>query len=120
MALLDDFKGRFPEFPEDVADTYVPPLDGVWQFYYGGNYDVPREREAALNLVAHLALMDAQTAKKPNATGYRQASSKSVGSVSVSYTAGADGTMSDGFYSLTRYGQRFLMLSRHRVGPAFV
>ena len=120
MALLDDFKGRFPEFPEDVADTYVPPLDGVWQFYYGGDYDVPRDREAILNLVAHLALMDSGTASDTTAGGYRQATSQSVGSVSVSYSTGADETATDAFYMATRYGQRFLMLRRYSVGAFFV
>lgn len=120
MALLDDFKGRFPEFPDDVADTYVPPLDDVWQFYYGGDYDVPRDREAVLNLVAHLALMDSGTASTTGAAGYRQTTSKSVGSVSVGYGTGSDETQSDSFYMATRYGQRFLILTRNRVGAAFV
>lgn len=120
MALLDDFKGRFPEFPEDVADTFVPPLDGVWQFYYGGDYDVPRDREAILNLAAHLALMDSGTASNTGAAGYRQSTSKSVGSVSVSYATGSDETATDSFYMATRYGQRFLMLRRYNAGAMFV
>lgn len=118
MALIDDFKERFPEFDPAVVDQLFPPLEATWQCYYGGSIDVPCEKEAILQMLAHLMVMEIG-ASDGNSSAVKDVASKSVGSVSVSY-----GNMqpSDGhaFWATTRYGQRFWHLISNSIGPQFV
>lgn len=116
MAILDDFKARFPEFDAATADQYVPILEDVWPCYYGGNYE-DCGKEIVLNLLAHLI-----TQETSGDSGQLQAvQSQSVGDVSVSY---APGTASGGHrydhFRATKYGARYLMLTQHRRGALWV
>ena len=116
MALLADFKARFPAFDTTVADTWVPILENVYTDYYNREY-VPVYQEPILNLIAHLITMETTG----GAAGVQQVASKSVGSVSVSYQAGAQSqSANDVFFNATKYGQRFLQLIRHDRGGVAV
>lgn len=112
MALIDDFKARFPEFNTGDVDTYIPILSDVWPHYYGFEYNEDR-KEIILNLVAHLLTAELDTAQE----SVRLTQSESVGSVSVSYAAQTHkGGVSYDFFNTTKYGQRFLMMTAKRYG----
>lgn len=116
MALIDDFKQRFPEFDGGVVDQYFPVVEPVYPCYFGGDVNVPCDKEAALNLIAHLITVNSA----PTATAKRAAASKSVGSVSVSYGTSSDTRANADFFNTTRYGQQFLTLTQHNIGGFFV
>ena len=112
--LIDDFKTRFPEFGESVVDTRLPNLESVWPCYYGGKYK-GCEKEIVLNLLAHLLVVETRS---KNAT-MRKVQSKSAGRASVSYAArSVDST--EEFFSTTKYGQRFWLLTGQNAGGFFV
>lgn len=117
MALIDDFKARFPEFDEATVDQYIPILEDVWPCYYGGQYDDQCGKEIVLNLVAHLLV-----AETKSGTGSpKSEQSKSVGSVSISYSQGyAPASERDAWLKTTRYGARYMWLTSSRVGGFFV
>lgn len=112
MSLIDDFRGRFPEFQDTVVDRYIPILEPVWPCYYNKPYE-GCNREAILNLVAHLLTVETQGGSASSQT----VSSKSVGSVSTSYVAP---TGSLNMYSATKYGQRFNLLAGAMYGGVAV
>jgi len=116
MALIDDFKARFPEFDCADVDKYIPIIEPVWPYYYGGDYE-DRGIEIILNLVAHMIVVE----KTGNSATVKDEQSKSVGSVSVTYVAGmASSSLRDDWLRSTKYGQRYLMLTRSRMGAVFV
>lgn len=116
MALIDDFKTRFPEFSTAVVDQYFPLVEPIYSCYYGGSLEDPCDKEAILNLLAHLITLNSRT--KPGAL--MQAQSKSVGSVSVSNVASTLGRQGAEFWLTTKYGQQFLMLTQNNIGAHFV
>lgn len=111
MALIDDFKARFPEFETATVDTYLPILEPVWPSYYGVTYSTA-SKEAVLNLIAHLITME--TSGSSGAS--QQVASVSVGSVSESYQAAASVSEGAVFWNSTKYGQRFRRLTQGRYG----
>jgi len=113
MALIDDFKARFPEFEISVIDKYIPILEPVYPFYYSLNYS-DTTKESTLQLLAHLLAIETESMKSDPK---RIISSKSVGSVSVSYEASSQGggELTQWLRS-TKYGQRFLLLTSSRYG----
>ncbi len=116
MALIDDFKSRFPEFSTSVVDTYIPILEDVWPCYYGGVYE-DCGIEIILNLLAHMMTIETSS----GSSNVQTTQSKSVGSVSVSYAQGfASSNMRDDWLRTTKYGLRYLMLTRKRQGAIFV
>jgi hypothetical protein len=116
VALIDDFKARFPEFATATVDTYLPILEPVWPCYYGKEYTACNQ-EAVLNLVAHLLTLET-TAGSASA---QTIASKSVGSVSVSYAAGVTATTElQAFFKSSKYGQRFLLLTSRNYGGVAV
>lgn len=116
MALIDDFKARFPEFATATVDQYLPILEPVWPCYYGRPYE-DCNQEIVLNLVAHLLVQE--TASGSSAAQVVQ--SKSVGSVSVSYAAQAQSnSLQRDWLMSTKYGQRFYMLTQHKHGGVAV
>ena len=84
MAVSDDFKSRFPEFDAVTVDQYIPILEPVWPSYWGGDYAAPSGQEIVLNLLAHLITAEISAGSE----NVKTAQSKSVGSVSVSYSPG--------------------------------
>ena len=113
MSLLSDFKTRFPDIGTVTADKYVGILEPVIPHYYGGAYDGVG-KEITLQLLAHLVTVESARGNGPT----RSETSKSVGSVSVSYeSATASGGALYDFFRTTRYGQQFLLLTRRNIGP---
>lgn len=116
MALIDDFKTRFPEFDTAVVDQFFPIVEPVYPCYFGGDLETPCDKEAALNLIAHLIVLE----DRDKQTSLRTTQSRSAGGVSLSYAASANGRSTSGFFDTTKYGQRFLVLTQHNIGAAFV
>lgn len=115
MALLDDFKARFPAFDEDTADTYVPIMEEARLAYFAEDYSASN-KELVLNLIAHLATVEARASDSPE----QIEASRTVGSVSQSFQSGAMAQPLDEFFTSTRYGQAYLRLLRFRRGAMFV
>jgi len=115
MALIDDFKARFPEFDTAVVDQRLPILESVWPCYYGRPYS-GCNKEIVLNLVAHLLVLQSS----PSAASVKEESSRSVGSVSVSFESRANTSNLSDFFGSTKYGQMFLMLTSTRRRAYFV
>ncbi|MBL1319587.1 MAG: DUF4054 domain-containing protein [Mariprofundaceae bacterium] len=114
MSLTTDFKARFPAFATADVDTYMPIIEPVWSSYYNKDYAV--NKEAALNLIAHLLVLEINAGN----ASVQNEQSKSVGSVSVSYAQSTrTGALTD-FLSSTKYGQRFLLLTAHQFGGVAV
>ena len=113
MSLTTDFKARFPEFTDAIVDAYIPILEPVYPCYFDKDYTVACNKEAILNLVAHLMTLETQS----GAAASQTVGSKSVGSVSVSYVAP---TASLNMYSSTKYGQRFNLLTSAMYGGCAV
>lgn len=116
MALVDDFKARFPnDFSEEIVDQFIPILEPVYPVYFVGDYTVALDKEAILNLLAHLLTLE--TSAGAGAAGASGAvASKSVGSVSVSYAVPSTLSEFKSFFAGTKYGQRFLAVIQGRGG----
>lgn len=116
MSIEDDFKARFPDFPEAAIDSYFDSVLAVWPCYYTGAYDACN-KEIILNLIAHLIIMESN----PKASSIRSVSSRSAGSVSTSYGGVSKQTDLTDFFGFSIYGQRFLFLtSRNKQRAYFV
>jgi hypothetical protein len=117
MAVVDDFKGRFPEFDPATVDQYIPILEPVWLCYWGGRYDEPCGQEIVLNLLAHLITVEISA----GSGNVKTALSKSVGNVSVSYSPGyAPTSERNAWLKTTKYGARYLWLTSRNAGGFFV
>lgn len=126
MALIDDFKARFPTFNTTTVDSIFPLLEPEYPCYFDRTYgDNDCDDAAILMLLAHLFVVETSatyTGTGGNAAAIRSEQSKSVGSVSVSYDAitQSGGGLYD-FFRTTSYGQRFLrMIAKYRGGAVFV
>lgn len=115
MSLISDFKARFPEFSEAVVDQYIPILEPVWSCYFAGSY-TNCNREVVLNLLAHLMVIETNQ----GTGGLKSTNSRSVGSVSESYSSSTTTGKNADFFKTTKYGQRFMMLTKFRSGGVFV
>lgn len=113
MSIQTDFEERFPLIP---WQTWV---ESVWPTYACCMQYNDKNKEAILNLIAHLLTLAGKPGGGSNTA--RNVSSKSVGSVSVSYeaTAGSASELAS-WYNSTGYGQVFWMLTGRRVGARFV
>ena len=117
MAVSTDFKTRFPEFDAVTVDQYIPILEPVWPSYWGGDYAAPCGQEIVLNLLAHLITTEISA----GSDNVKTAQSKSVGSVSVSYSQGyAPTSERNAWLKTTKYGARYLLLTSRRAGGFFV
>jgi len=117
MAVSDDFKSRFPEFDAVTVDQYIPILEPVWPSYWGGDYAAPSGPEIVLNLIAHLITAEISA----GSDNVKTALSKSVGSVSVSYSPGyAPTSERNAWLKTTKYGVRYLWLTSRNSGGFFV
>lgn len=121
MAMVDDFKTRFPEFDSDNVDELFPLIEDDLPLFYGADYgNNDFDDRVLLMLTAHLfALETKSNAGKTGANN--EIASKSTGNVSVSYNLPTDSSSSRLFFSTTAYGQRFLiMIKRNAPGGLFV
>ena len=117
MAVLADFKIRFPEFDPATVDQYIPILESVWPSYWGGDYAAPCGQEIVLNLLAHLITTEISA----GSDNVKTAQSKSVGSVSVSYSQGyAPTSERNAWLKTTKYGARYQLLTSRNAGGFFV
>ena len=120
MALLDEFKTRFAN--DERLDLVVieadwSSLNPQWKCYYGCEFgDNDCGDEAIFNLIAHLWISESST----KATPMKGVDSKSVGSVSVSFSASSDNSERALFFNTSIYGQRFLRITSTRIGGRFV
>lgn len=117
MALIDDFKARFPNLDGSLVDVLVPVYENNYSCYYGGSYDNDCDKEAILLLIAHLVVTDPSYSGDESSS--RAIASQSVGSVSVSFVAGSTGSDWANWLNSTRYGQLFLMATSNNMGPSF-
>ena len=117
MAVLADFKIRFPEFDAVTVDQYIPILEPVWPSYWGGRYDEPCGQEIVLNLLAHLITVEISA----GSDNVKTAQSKSVGNVSISYSQGyAPTSERNAWLKTTKYGARYLWLTSRNAGGFFI
>ena len=117
MAVSADFKIRFPEFDPATVDQYIPILEPVWPYYWGGRYDEPCGQEIVLNLLAHLITIEISACSE----NVKTAQSKSVGNVSISYSQGyAPTSERNAWLKTTKYGARYLWLTSRNAGGFFV
>lgn len=118
MALIDDFKTRFPEFDTTLVDNELPPLVSTYTCWYGGTYGSGTcEDEIILNLLAHLLLV---SAKSSDQSGSQAVASESVGSVSRSFSVPVTANDNYLFFNTTKYGKNYLMLTSKNNGAFFV
>lgn len=115
MALIDDFKVRFPEFLTATVDSYFPVLEEVWPAYYNTTYQAST-KEAVLNLLAHLLVEETRASQGARNT----ISSKSAGGVSTSYAVPQNIGQMQSMFGSTKYGQRFMLLTRRNYGGVAV
>lgn len=108
---------RFPEFDEAVVDRYIPILEPVWPCYWGGAYAGPCGREIVLNLLAHMLSAEITAGSETVKTSQ----SKSVGSVSISYSPGYAPVSERGaWFQGTKYGARYVWLTSRNAGGFFL
>jgi hypothetical protein len=115
--MIDDFKARFPEIATATVDQWFPVVEPIWPCYYGRAYSAPCDKEAILNLIAHLIIVQSTA----GTAAAKSVDSKSVGSVSVSYSGSTQtgGPLYD-FFRTTKYGLMFLQVTASSRGAFFV
>ena len=96
MALIDDFKTRFPEFNPTTVDTAFPAVESDYPVYYGGTET--NNLQEILQLLAHLFEIDTQA-------------NQTTGGIIEE-----DFTDYDSFFKSTKYGQSFLAMIKHGHG----
>jgi len=113
MTIQTDFESRFASAVPAIQ--WQPWIESVWPSYSCLTY-TDGNKEAILNLIAHLLVTEGQ----PGTSAARTAESKSVGSVSVSYGTSSSTSELATFFNSTRYGKRYWLLTGRQVGARFV
>jgi len=118
MSFIADFKAKFPEFDTSKVDDYFATSEDDYQCYFGAIYqeDNGCNDLAILMLQAHLFTIN----NKSGTSSVKDAVSKSVDGVSVSFATPASTNSNDLFFSSTKYGQRYLQLRAFNFGGVFV
>lgn len=117
MTIQTDFEERFAGVVPPIV--WQPWVESVWPSYACCMVYDDKNKEAILNLIAHLLTLAARPGGGSGTA--RNVSSKSVGSVSVSFEATAGGASQlASWYNSTGYGQIYWMLTGRRVGAVFV
>lgn len=114
MALIDDFKARFPQFDDALVDQIFPIIENVWQCYFDAEYEGCCQ-EAILQLLAHLFVIETNTDNGP----ILQKASTTVGSVSESYISESNKSANEIWFGSTKYGQAFLRITENTGNIAF-
>ena len=110
-----DIIDRFPnEDATTITDTF-PLISGAIGCYYGGDFNNACDREPMLLLAMHLIKVEEMSSR----ANLREAASKAVDGVSVSYSIPqSDGS---GFFSTTKYGRMYeQIISIRGIGAVFV
>lgn len=119
MAILDDFKLRFPEFEAKGVDVdgLLPPIIEIVSCLNGWDYTTKCGKEVILNLLAHLLVI----ASSPDYTPIGTVSGVSVGDVSITNSVTtALASRSGEFFNTTKYGRMYLQLISCNIGGVFV
>lgn len=121
MAMIDDFKEKFPMIPTTTVDLYFPLFETNYKCYYGAEYgNNTCDNEAILYLIAHLITTTEQSTLTKAAPNFAVASD-SVDGVTTSFFMGnATVSLNEGFYLSTVYGQIYLQLISKNIGAYFV
>jgi hypothetical protein len=128
MSLQSDFEAKFPsltplnqEIFDSAVDTY-PCIYGAVYCETGCTQVQLCDNQIILYLVAHLYVIDlrAESAGSGGSSPINNVASKSVGDESISFQYGADMSNNALFFSTTRYGQRYLILTQKNLGAVFV
>lgn len=120
--ISEDIIKRFPEIDFDVDGEKFKAVLVQAGCIYGGTYNSSQcVNEILLNLVAHLYLIEIDPQLKSSLT-QSSIASKSVGSVSVTYSTGSTiySGLDESFYEKTPYGRMFLFLTSKKQGAFFV
>jgi len=115
VALIDDFKSRFPEFETSVVDQYFPTLESIWPCYYALPYDGCNQ-EIILNLIAHLLVIQSSAGSAP----VKEESGKTIGSISLNFESRSEKSGLSDFFGSTKYGQMYMHLTSTRRRVYFV
>lgn len=117
MAMIDDFKTKFPMIPTEKVNEYFPMFETTYKCYYGAEYGSNACDDAAiLYLIAHL-ITTTQQSSLTGATPNFAVASESVDGVSTSYFMGNGNTsLNDSFFLSTIYGQIYLQLISKNYG----
>jgi hypothetical protein len=121
MAMIDDFKTKFPMIPDATVDTYFPMFKTNYKCYYGAEYgNNICDDEAILYLIAHLITTTQQSVLIGSTPNFAVAN-ESVDGVSTSYFMGnATVSLNESFFLSTIFGQMYLQLISKNVGACFV
>ncbi len=121
MAMIDDFKAKFPMIPAVTVDEYFPLFEINYKCYYGAEYgNNTCDNEAILYLIAHLIITTQQSVLIGSTPNFAVAS-ESVDGVSTSYFMGnTTVSLNESFYLSTVYGQIYLQLISKNIGAYFV
>lgn len=121
MALIDDFKSKFPNFDATNVDTYFPSIQDDYKCYYGGTYgNNSCDNIIILYLLGHLYYTYVNSIEN-GVTPPTIESSRSVGRVSVSIdTSLYKDNGDDVFFSSTVYGMQYLRLIRKNMALYYV
>jgi hypothetical protein len=114
MTIQTDFEERFAGVVPPIV--WQPWVESVWPSYACCMVYDDKNKEAILNLIAHLLLLDSM----PGTGAARTEESKAVGSVSVSYGSSMSDDGLKAFFNSTKYGQRYWLLTGRQVGGRFV
>ena len=114
MTIQTGFEERFAGVVPPIV--WQPWVESVWPSYACCMVYSDKNKEAILNLIAHLLLLDSM----PGTGAARTEESKAVGSVSVSYGSSLSDDSLKAFFNSTRYGQRYWLLTGRQVGGRFV
>lgn len=119
MTVVDDFKIRYPEFDECIVDDRIPILLNDVPLYFNRPYTNARNQPIILTLLAHLLVVDQEPAVGGGASS-GVVTSKSAGSVSVTFAARNDKSAMWDIFGSTKYGQAFIQMTSFIIGAKFV
>lgn len=124
MAVVDDFKARYPElvtqYTSDVVDDRIPILLTDVPLYFNRPYETEKNRPIILTLLAHLLVLDQSTGAAGGSAGGGVVMSRAAGSVSVSFAAKNDKSKLWDFFGGTKYGQAFIQMTSNIIGARWV
>jgi hypothetical protein len=116
MAIIDDFKLKFPEFDTATVDLRLPAIIDEYKAFYNFAY-TESTKQAVLYLLAHLLVGALADSNGPS----QAMTSKSVGGVSVSYATSSSNSDRWLWLNSTKYGQRFYIITQQqRPGALFL
>lgn len=105
------FDARFPDFNSAISDKYFDIALNEYECYYSNSCPNDGCNDAAvLQAIAHLITMDSKT----SSSAIKDKTSQSADGVAVAFQGNYGDNPSDNqlFWGSTKYGQRFLQLTK--------